>query len=467
MVFFMLPGYLGIYSIYAQTDTARFRVTGDPDYSFHVADSLANILLQVNKQEDYDNLIRRANWAFNSRQYNKASDFYDMALQLKPDENFPKEQKKIIAQKTRKNRFSFLLPQIEFEKSSTLIEALIFVIIFSTFSMVLLLIFILFHRNKLQQLDKLKQELKEKYQLKLMDYLFDVENSQEVIDKINVVAADSFKRTILADEMKDLMVNLSGDAADRLRDLYYKLNLDVDSEMKVFSSKWHIKVKGFRELAFMNLKRANHEIIRCLQSRNPIVRMESQLALVRLNDEDRFLFLDHITRPFTLWEQVNVHEMILAHNLEIPDFSRWLTSPNHTVILFALRMIKVFEQKSAWEKIIPLLENDNVEIRNMAIYVLGRLKVKEALVHFKHIYKNETYENCLAIIQAMRNMPDEIVLNFLKLVLDKEDDVQLQIEATKAIYEIGEAGERELEKLMKSDYKNYQIIIKHVLDKRI
>jgi tetratricopeptide (TPR) repeat protein len=450
--------------VFAQEDTI---VVSEMNESFRVADSLALVMMQAYKLEDYDNLIRRGDWAFKTKQYHKAIDFYERALQLQPQQEYPRQQLRIVSKKTRKTILDYMFPSVSFEKSSTLIQALMAVIIYSTISMILLLIYILFHRNKLQKLDKIKQELKEKYQSKLMDYLFDADNSTDVIDKINAVAKDSFKRVILADEMKDLMVNLSGDAADRMRDLYYKLNLDVDSEIKVFSSKWHIKVKGFRELAFMNIKRVNEEIVNCLQSRNPIVRMEAQLALVRLNDEDRFSFLDNIKRPFTLWEQINVHEMIVAHNLEVPDFSRWLSSPNRTVILFALRMIKVFDQKSVWEKIIPLLENEDVEIRNMAIFVLGRLKVKETLPHFKHIYKNETYENCLAILQAMRNMPDEMVLSFLKLVLDKEDDVQLQIEATKAIYEIGEVGEKALEKLMNSDYKNYQIIIKHVLDKRI
>lgn len=467
MALFVLPGYDAISPVFAQTDTLGIDTTIVKNESFRIADSLALIMMLANNQDNYDNMLRRANWAFKTNQFRKAVDFYDRALQLKPDEDFPREQMRIIAQKTKRARLAFLLPKVEFEKSSTLIQALMVVIIYSTFSMVLLLIFILFHRNKLQKLDKLRQELKEKYQTKLMDYLFDTENSREIVDRINSVAKDSFKRVILADEMKDLMVNLSGETADKLRALFYELNLDIDSEMRVFSSKWHVKVKGFRELAFMNIKRVNKEIIECLHHRNPIVRMEAQLALVRLNDEDRFSFLDHITRPFTLWEQVNVHEMIVAHNLQIPDFSRWLTSPNRTVILFALRMIKVFEQRESGAKIIMLLENGDAEIRNMSIYVLGRLKIKEALPHFKHIYKNESYENCLVILQAIRNMTDESVLSFLKLVLDKEDDVQLQIEATKAIYEIGEIGEKALEKLMVSDYKNYQIIIKHVLDKRI
>jgi len=83
------------------------------------------------------------------------------------------------------------------------------------------------------------------------------------------------------------------------------------------------------------------------------------------------------------------------------------------------------------------------------------------------MYKNEDYTNCLSIVHTMGKMPDESMLSFLKLVLDKEEDVQLQIESAKAISKMGEVGVAALVKLIKSEYKNYQIIIRHVLDKRI
>jgi hypothetical protein len=67
----------------------------------------------------------------------------------------------------------------------------------------------------------------------------------------------------------------------------------------------------------------------------------------------------------------------------------------------------------------------------------------------------------------MNKLADESSTKFMVMVIDKEDDVQLQIEAAKALRDMGDTGQRALEKLMRSDYKNYMIIIKHVLDKRI
>jgi hypothetical protein len=99
--------------------------------------------------------------------------------------------------------------------------------------------------------------------------------------------------------------------------------------------------------------------------------------------------------------------------------------------------------------------------------VAGALEMRSTLEPMKKMYKNEEYKTCLEIVKSMGKMPDLSVMGFLKLVLDKEDDVQLQIEAVKAIENNGEEGVKTLVKLMKSEYKNYNIIVRHVLDRRI
>jgi hypothetical protein len=333
--------------------------------------------------------------------------------------------------------------------------------------MLVVLLFILFNRNLMKVIEQRKQALREQYQGQLVDYLFSTNNVQVIPAEMGRIATSAFNRKILIDQMIDLSINLMGDAKDKLRMLFLALKLDKDSIKKAYNIKWHIKIKGFRELAFMNITEANNQIIRCLQSKNDILRMESQLALVRLNHTDSFGFLDHLEKPFTIWEQLTVYETIMFHNLPIPQFDRWLYSKNNTIVLFALRMIDIFKQRETYPTLFWLLVNEDPEIRILTIQTIGNLKIKEALPHLTRLYKNEIYPNCLAIVQAIGKMPDESVLNFLKLVIDKEEDVQLQIEAAMAINNMGIPGQQALEKLMQSDYKNYQIIIKHVLDKRI
>ncbi|MDZ7738435.1 MAG: HEAT repeat domain-containing protein [Bacteroidales bacterium] len=238
---------------------------------------------------------------------------------------------------------------------------------------------------------------------------------------------------------------------------------------RAYSRRWHIKIKGFRELSFMNIKDANTEVFRCLNSRNEILRMEAQIALVRLSDDKPFEFLHHLHRPFSLWEQISLHELLVLHSVIVPSFKQWIDSPNPTVVMFALRMIREFKQKEAEDDVRRIMSHPSTEVRKIAIEVAGDLEMTTTREVMKKMYKHEDNINSLEILKSLGKMPDESLLGFLKLVLDKEDDVQLQIEATKAIENIGEEGVKALVKLMKSksEYKNYTIIIRHVLDRRI
>ena len=379
-----------------------------------------------------------------------------------------------VKQRPASGIFYWWTSGLENHQSGTIVKSLVIVIISCIICLLVLLIWILINRNKMHARQAETDRLVEQFDSLLFDYLT-TEKNENLYKQIARTALYDFNRGILIGQMRELSKSMSmtmsiganEEARVQLRELYYRMHLDQDSIRKIYSSKWHIQIKGFRELAFMDVTEANEKLRQALKSKNNILRMEAQLALIRLNNEDPFGFLDHLTHPFTLWEQLNVHELITVHNLPIPQFTRWTNSTNKTVVIFALRMIQVFKQIQAVPQIIECLQHEDKDIRHMAIYVSGEIHLRDTLSSLKCMYKDEDYNNCLAIVRAMGKMPDEAMLTFLKLVLDKEDDVQLQIESAKAISKMGELGISALVKLMKSEYKNYQIIIRHVLDKRI
>lgn len=350
-----------------------------------------------------------------------------------------------------------------FGKSVALVNALIITIVFSVVTMIVLLIIILLNRTRMEKEAKLRQYLMEQYQSLIIDYLFG-DAGYEIFKPI---ASDFYRRQVLVDQMIDVSVNLKGDTGVKLTKLYRDLDLDKDSVQRARSRQWHLKIKGFRELAFMNIKEANDEMYKAINSKNEILRMEAQIALVRLSDKEPFEFLSHLVRPFSLWEQITLHDLIIQHDIPVPDFSRWLSSPNPTVVMFALRMIREFKQKQAEPELRKALLHRDARVSLLAVQVAGDLDMRATLETMKRMYKFQEYNNCLEIVRAMGKMPDESMMGFLKLVLDKEDDVQLQIEAVKAIENMGEEGVKALVKIMKSEYKNYNIIVRHVLDRRI
>ena len=348
-------------------------------------------------------------------------------------------------------------------KSLVLVSFLIAAIIVSIITMIILLIIILLNRKRMEKEEQLHQYLLEKYQSLIINYLFGSSTPEE----FRSIASDTYRRQVLIDQLIDVSVNLKGKEIEKLFGLYKLLDLDKDSIKKAHSRQWHKKIKGIRELAFMNIKDANTVIYKALNSSNEILRMEAQIALVRLNDENPFEFLSHLTSHFSLWEQITLHELIIHHNIPHPSFQKWLTSPNPTVVDFALRMIREFKQKESETNVLETLYHPDPSVRLLAVEIAGDLDMRSTLETMKHMYKYQDYKICLEIIKSMGKMPDASMMKFLKLVLDKEDDVQLQIEATKAIRNNGEEGAKALVKIMESEYKNYSIIIKHVLDKRI
>jgi hypothetical protein len=350
-----------------------------------------------------------------------------------------------------------------FGKSFALVNALIITIIISISTMIILLFVILLNRTRLEKQEDLRQYLSETYQGMIIDYLFTGSSP----DRFRNIASDTYRRQALIDQMIDVSVNLKGDAEEKLGGLYLYLGLDRDSIKRANDFRWHKKIKGFRELAFMNIKDVNNVIYKALDSKNEILRMEAQIALVRLTDEDPFSFLLQLKRPFSLWEQITLHELIIQHDLPVPEFKKFLKASNPTVVMFALRMIREFKQKDSEDDVRDTLEHPSPVVRKLAVQVAGDLEMRSTLEVMKRIYKSQDYNTCLEIIRAMAKMPDPSLMGFLKLVLDKEDDVQMQIEATKAIENNGEEGVKTLVKLMKSEYKNYNIIVRHVLDRRI
>jgi len=356
-----------------------------------------------------------------------------------------------------------------FDKSPLFVTILYVVILYSIITLVVLLIIILLNRNRLQREEKQRSYLNEVYQQKLMDYLFEEEKREEARTELEEIASNEFNRQLLIDQMIDLSINLKGEIKETIKELYLHLGLKEDSLKYAHSKKWHECVKGIRELAYMNIREAAGRILESLNSKNEIVRMEAQIAMVRLSDENPYHFLHFMEKPLAVWEQVTLHELLIQHNLKVPAFKEWFESENLSVVNFALEMTAWFKQTSSGKEVIGLFEHANEDIRNTAYRVCGEIGLENSLPAMKKVYETETYKNKLEILTSFAKIPEEQHLGFLKSVLDMEEDVQLQIQATKAMENTDEPGISMLIKLMKSksEYKNYQIIIRHVLDGRI
>jgi len=266
-------------------------------------------------------------------------------------------------------------------------------------TMIVLLLVILVKRNNRDNREKLKDELMEKYQLLILEYLGASTISTKGFKKI---ARNKFSRQILIKQIIDISLNLPPEAKLKLNKLYFFLGLLKDTKRKLDSFKWHKKVQAFKELSSLNIKIYNHKIEKCINSKNDTLRLESHIALVKLaDDENPFDFLGDLDYHFSLWEQITLHQLMVENQMNVPNFGKWVNSKNVDVVMFCLRMIREYNQVNNFDELDDVLHHENEKVRKTAIEVIGDLGLFSLFKPLKKMYKNETYDNSLEIIKTM------------------------------------------------------------------
>ena len=349
----------------------------------------------------------------------------------------------------------------------TKLIALIFVIliIYLLLNVILVSIFVIINNIRRSIRENRQKKLREQYQGKLTNFLLTDERTfKEVVNLARIRKRE--KRQILIGELLNLQSNVSGEANKKLSNLYYALQLDRDSLKKLKQLDWIIKTKGLKEISQMDVKRAIPRIDRFLNVKNDVLRSEAQLALVRLNVNDPFSFLDRLTKFFTQWEQLHIHTIVKRHKIIVPDFSRWFDSKNDSVVIFAVKMATIYYQTHCAKDLVELLSHPNTAVRNIAIQSIGLMSLQELDKQLMQIYADEDYQNKLAIIKSLQQIPDGKQIEFLTNVIS-EKDFNLQLEAARALYNMGNSGRERLEKLEMELNEDFKKIIKHISDNRI
>ena len=437
-----------------QTPVGQPIVTGESAQAIN-RDSLATKeASDLAAKEYYNEAIRKADSVYYQiGNLLVARKLYREASGIDPEKNYPRDQIREIDIRMKAEQSKGLFGKVK------LITAFIVVIIVV---MIIVLIITLFLRSSRKRTQKQTQTLSHEYQDAVTEYLFD---ERGVRPPILSQADTERKKQVLIDEIMQLYANLSGEISNKLRELYVDLGLDNESVQKTKSPQWHIRAKGFRELAQMNIRVVNDEIEKCLNSTNNVLRMEAQLALVRLNFDDPFFFLDKLEQTFTSWEQLHVYEMIQRYQISVPNFTRWINSRNESVVVFCLRMIRAFKQGDTYAQILPLLKSHSKEIREETIITLGELENPDVLPVLKEKFPGEEQSSKVLILKAMTKLPDESNIEFLRQVLEPSNE--LRLEAAEALARIESFGVRGIETILKRSDEDLQAVAKHILDTKI
>jgi hypothetical protein len=347
----------------------------------------------------------------------------------------------------------------------------ILVILFSALALGLFL-FVLSSRIYKIYCAFITNRLRKKYELLLMDVLFKEESPDVSTRSISAhfkknYLQRKFNRQVLLTEIIHLHKNFSGDFALNLESFFTNLGFDQDSFKKLNSPLWHIKAQGISELAEMNIKTAIPAISNFIEHHNEFLRMEAQLAVLKLADEDVLAFLDELQSPLTDWQQLNLQQ-VLSHKgrHQIPEFSRWLTATNESIIEFSVKMTGLYNQVTATPQLIKLLRSTNLKIKIATVQALQKLDASDALPELESIYHLEKNKELrLFIIQALENIGFDDIAFYEQAITS--DDFDISLAAAKALMVFKEAGSDYLAQLHGRADNRLNAILAHVLDSRI
>lgn len=340
---------------------------------------------------------------------------------------------------------------------------IIYMIVVFFITLVLLLPSILFSKLYISYRKRKNELLHRKYSHIIVLFLIDDLSEKELADLKSIKS--KFHRKVIIAVLIAIDTAENKEVSSKIRKLYLEMKLNEDSSKRL-RKRWHHKIKGIRELSHMRVKKDNKYIMDFLQRTNEILRIESQLGLIKLLPFVPFAFLDSQEKPFTVWEQINVFDLIRKNRIEIPEFHLWLDHWNDSVVMFCLDMIRILKQKEAVPKLMELLNHDNDLVKGKVIKTLVDLESEKAVAKLKELFLLEELPNQINIIRSIGQLRLESEMDFL-LQNSNNDEFKIRMECCKSLALVGESGIGKLKLLAENGDEELKRIINHVLDPRI
>lgn len=327
-----------------------------------------------------------------------------------------------------------------FENSPTIIQVVWIMSGVFLIGVVILTIYLKYLRSRLRKDEKKVAEYKREYESDLITYLYAGNDEEEIsaeqqiiIEKLRSCASDEFKRRIIVSTLLRLRNEISGEMADAIQKLYFQSGLKSFALKRLKSKKWYVVAKGIRELTQLHVKEVEDKIVLLVNHPKKEIRKEVQLYLVTLFHFDGLKFLDILQTQLSEWDQIQLLEVLQRFDeQEIPDINPWLKSENNSVVVFALKLAKIYNQFEAKDAIMNLLAHQQKKIRIDAIHVLSHLHAVEAKDILKNNFDNLSEDEQIEFFKMLENVFETSDESFL-LAHTTHQNFEIKLSALKII----------------------------------
>ena len=299
-----------------------------------------------------------------------------------------------------------------FKNSPAIIQVVWVMIVLFIVIIIILIIYLKLLRSRLRKNEKIVTEYQKEYESDLITYLYSgneeeeiSEEQQAIVNKLKSCVSDKFKRRVVVSTLLRLRNEISGEMAESIQKLYFQTGLINYALSSLKSKKWYVVAKGIRELAQFHVKEVNDQIVIHVNHPKKEIRKEVQLYLVNLFHFEGLKFLDVLQTHLSEWDQIQLLEVLQRFDeQEIPNINPWLKSKNDSVVIFAIKLAKIYNQFEAKDTLLELLEHPQKKIRVEAIQVLSHLQVVEAKELLKNNFDKLSLEEQIAFFKLLENV---------------------------------------------------------------
>ena len=249
----------------------------------------------------------------------------------------------------------------------------------------------------------------------------------------NLLQGDAARR-ILSRELVNIKKSLSGLSGRNLEKVYSQLNLQQISLKRIANKHWHIKVKGIQDLAIMAQQGNSNMLFELTNDKDPMVRMEAQTAMVRLQGYKGLQFFDNLIFPLSEWHQLNLLYLLGSQPITAENgIFNWLHADNPTVVQFSLKLIAEQHAIEFHEDVVKCLNHESDVVRKAAVICLGQMPSNEAATEMHKLYAREKDKNVkLCIIKELMRTGSDQDFPFLQ-ILQHDGDVDIKLAANKTV----------------------------------
>lgn len=327
-------------------------------------------------------------------------------------------------------RFQDLLET--YEQYPVLIQVIWVFVVVLFFSIVVFVILLKGVRVNLRKKEKFIYNYQKKVETCLIEYVY-YEHERNINDafeksfprEIIRGLSSRLKRKIILATMMKLKAEVSGEMTLPIHALFLKTRLFDFAMDKLDSDKWHIVALGIKSLSMFKVNSVSSEVMKHVNHKRVEVRREAQLYFVNLFEFEGLDFLTKIQASLSEWDQIQLLAILNKfEDQKITGVGVWLRSTNTSVILFALKLCRMYNLLEFKEAILALLIHVDKEVKIEAIKLLSYFQVSEAKELLKEEYHKLNLEERIIFFKMLEKSP---VKEDLPFVLKYIQDVNFQI----------------------------------------